>query len=316
MSDSLNLMLAVGKQAYEEMIQLVSIADLADLKFPAGAKRDRVMELLRKLDAIVGSVQRIMSAHIAESAETPVVTLPAPHRAFCQDVLLPEGKTIQRAYLEISGFGFAADLFLDDSTVENPSAPILNAMSWGLERWNDMLDEEEHFEWLERGFDVKTAQEMVAMPWFRPDEWSQNLKLLQPVLVDRPAHELRNHVRYRLTEIYRAFSLGLWMASIALSRSLIEFSLKANSPRLGILTTYIGAGGRTDEKSLKQLGEEIAAVVPILATPIETVREAGNRILHPKKRDVIAHPKVMRTEALECIRAARMIVENLYSEDR
>jgi hypothetical protein len=217
--------------------------------------------------------------------------------------------------LEISGLGFAADFFLDDSKDENASAPILSAMSWGLERWHDMLDEEERFDWLERGFDVKSAQEMASMPWFRPDDWSQHLKLLQPVLVDRPAHELRNHVRYRLTEIYRAFSFGLWMASIALCRSLVEFSLKTNSHRLGIMTTYVGPGGRTDDKSLKQLGKEIVHVVPILAKPIETVRETGNRILHPKKRDVIAHPTVMRAEALECIRAARIIVENLYSED-
>jgi len=44
------------------------------------------------------------------------------------------------------------------------------------------------------------------------------------------------------------------------------------------------------------------------------VREAGNRILHPKKRDVISHPKVMRSEALDCIRAARLIVESVFSE--
>jgi hypothetical protein len=35
-------MLAVGKQTYEELVQLVAIADLKELKFPAGAKRDRV----------------------------------------------------------------------------------------------------------------------------------------------------------------------------------------------------------------------------------------------------------------------------------
>lgn len=313
---NLNPLLAVGKQAYEELTQLISIADLKEMKFPDGAKRERVSELLRKLDGVVSSVRGIMSVHIAESEEAPVVTVPASHRAFYLEVLLPASKTIQHAYLEISGFGFAAELFLDDSAEESESAPLLSAVSWALERWNDMLDQDERFEWIERGFDINGAQEMAAMPWFRPDDWSKNLKLLQPVLVDRPAHELRNHVRYRLTEVYRAFSFGLWMASIALSRSLVEFSLKTNSQRLGISTTYVGPGGRTDDKSLKQLGEEISASVPILAKPIETVRETGNRILHPKKRDVIAHPKVMRAEALECIRAARIIVETLYSEDR
>ena len=73
-------------------------------------------------------------------------------------------------------------------------------------------------------------------------------------------------------------------------------------------------GGRPEDKSLKQLGEDIAAQVQGLAAPIETVRETGNRILHPKKHDVIAHPKVMRAEALECVLAARLIVETLYSD--
>ena len=191
---------------------------------------------------------------------------------------------------------------------------MLNAMSWALERWNDMLEEDESLDWHDRGFNINGAKELVGMPWFQPDDWSQNLKLLHPILVDRPQQVMRDHVRYRLTEIYRAFAYGLWMAAVALSRSLVEYSLKANATRLGISTTFVGLGGRPEDKSLKQLGEEVAAVLPALGAPIETVRDTGNRILHPKKHDVIAHPKVMRSEALDCIRAPRVIVETLYSE--
>ena len=203
---------------------------------------------------------------------------------------------------------------LNDPTDEKPKPLMLDAINWALERWSDMLDEDEQFEWYERGFDIEGAQDLVAMPWFQPDEWSQNVKLLQPVLVDRSPQVMRDHVRYRLTEIYRAFAHGLWMAAIAPSRSLVEFSLKANAPRLGVSITFQGVGTRPEDKSLKQLGEEVAAKVQDLAIPIETVRETGNRILHPKKQHVIAHPKVMRAEALECVRAARLIVETLYSD--
>jgi hypothetical protein len=228
-------------------------------------------------------------------------------------ILLPHGKSMQRAYFEIAGLGMLIGL-LTDRLDEKPKPIILNAISWGLERWNDMLDEDESLDWYERGFNIEGAQELVDMPWFQPDEWSQNLKFLQPVLVDRPPQVMRDHVRYRLTEIYRAFAYGLWMAAVALSRSLVEFSLKANATHLGVSITYTGAGGRPDDKSLKQLGEEVAKLMQALAAPIETVRETGNRILHPKKHDVIAHPKVMRAEALDCIRATRFIVEALYSE--
>jgi hypothetical protein len=49
-----------------------------------------------------------------------------------------------------------------------------------------------------------------------------------------------------------------------------------------------------------------------LGGPLERVRGAGNRIFHPKKRDVIAFPYVMREEALDCIRATQIAVESLY----
>src|SRR6266568_3541238 len=169
----------------------------------------------------------------------------------------------------------------EDPTNEKPKPLILNAISWGLERWNDTLDEDESFEWYERGFNIDGAQDLVGMPWFQPDEWAQNLKFLQPVLVDRSPQVMRDHVRYRLTEIYRAFSYGLWMATVALSRSLVEFSLKANAKRLGISITYPGAGGRPEDKSLKQLGEEVAKVLPAFAQQGFSLRAFTRKCLPP-----------------------------------
>lgn len=225
MLDLLNATLAGAKQAYEELVRLAPLADLERGEFGTGPKRDRVAQLLSKLSTAIGSVQRALSFHVAETPGSPLVSIPAGHRDFYNDILLPQAKALQRAQLEIDGLGFAIDFFLDDSTAESPRSEILSAMSWGLERWHDMLEEGEIFEWLERGFNIEAAQSLIEMPWFRPDQWSQNLRLLEPVLVDRPTHELRDHVRHRLTEIYRAFTYGLWMAAIALSRSLVEFSL-------------------------------------------------------------------------------------------
>ena len=313
MSDHLNLTLALTKQAYDELVRLAPLAELQRFEFGTGPKRERIAELLRQLNTNMKSIQRTLSEHVTDSSKAPILSVTAAHRAFYNEVILPQGKPLQRAWLEIAGLSILIR-FLDNPTDDNPKPRMLDAISWALERWNDMLEEDESIEWYERGFDIEGAQNMVAMPWFLPDEWSQNLKFLQPVLVDRSPLAMREHVHYRLTEIYRAFAYGLWMAAIALSRSLVEFSLKANAPRLGIIITYTGAGGRPEDKSLKQLGEEVARALPTLAAPINTVRETGNRILHPKKRDVIAHPKVMRAEALDCIRAARLIIENLYSE--
>jgi hypothetical protein len=256
-----------------------------------------------------------LATQVSDSPEAPVLNVPTPHRDFYNNIVIPHGKTLQRAHLEFEGLGFAADLFLDDTPADQAPRPvILSAISWGLERWNTMLEEGETLEWLERGFNIDAAEEVVALPWFRPDDWLQNMKQLEPVLVNRQSRELRDHVRYRLTEIYRAFTFGLWMAAIALSRSLVEFSLKANAPRFGISTTFVTVPGKQEDKSLKQLADEIAVALPTLAEPLETVREAGNRMLHPKKHDVIAIAKVMRAEALKCIRAAKRVVEELHAK--
>lgn len=70
------------------------------------------------------------------------------------------------------------------------------------------------------------------------------------------------------------------------------------------------------DKSLKQLGEDIVTQVQGLSAAVDTVRGTGNRTLHPKKHDVVAHPKVMRAEELECVRAVRLFVETLYSDKK
>jgi hypothetical protein len=313
-SDDLNPTLALAKQSYDELLRLVSTEELTHYKFGEGPRRARIEELLGKLHTHIVAIKRALSDVTSNGSSPPIINLPAGHRTFWSDVLGPQSSLLQRAYLEVSGLGFLADLVVFPAADDEPSSSKLSAICWGLERWSSMLDEEERFELLERGVDIQGAQEVVAMPWFRPDEWSKNFGLLQPVLVDRSTNVMRDHVRYRLLEIYRAFAFGLWMSAIALSRSLVEFSLRSNAPRFNVSTTFDGPDGRLEEKSLKRLGEEMAAHLPSLAKPVEVVRESGNRILHPKKHDVIAYPKVMRSEALECIQAARAVVEASYSE--
>lgn len=208
MTDHLNITLALAKQAYEELARLAPLPELERCEFGSGPNRERIAELLKQLNANINSIQRILSDQVTDSSEAPILSVPSAHRAFYNDILLPHGKSLQRGYFEIAGLGMLRGL-LTDPLDEKPKPLMLNAISWGLERWNDMLDEDESFEWYERGFNFEGAQELVDMPWFQPDEWSQNLKLLQPVLVDRPSQVMRDHVRYRLTEMYRAFAYGL-----------------------------------------------------------------------------------------------------------
>lgn len=316
MTGDLNPTLALAKQALDELQRLVPMDAIARGEFGDGGQRTRVVNLLAKLNTAISVVKRYLSDVVVESTAAPILTLPAVHRSFWSDVLEPQGKALQQAYLVAIGLDEFSDLLDEPAPDDRPRHLMLSAISWGIERWSDsLLDEDERLEWRERGFDIEGAIGLVSMPWFQPDEWSRNFSLLEPVLVDRPASVMRDHVRYRLLEIYRAFAFGLWMSAIALARSLVEFSLRSTAPRFQISITREGPGERIEEKSLKQLGEEVSAHFPTaVASSIEVVRETGNRILHPKKHDVISHPKVMRAEALECIRAARKVVQALYSD--
>lgn len=308
----INIPLALAKQFYEELTHLASLVELERYEFGSGQKRERIEELLRKFSACFDYIQLVLSESVSGS-EAPILGIPQAHRAFYNDVIVPHGKWLQRTYYEITDVGLLIDFW--DEIAEHTH--FREAMSWALEQ-ADAKWERGQAVWqghkLNRQIDIEGARKMVGKTWFQPDEWSKNEIFLHPILVDRPLQVMRDHVRYRLTEIYRAFTYGLWMATASLCRSLVEYTLKANAPRLNIPTTYEGADGRREDKSLKRLGNDVANAIPELEAPIEKVRETGNRILHPNKHDVISHPKVMRAEALECILATRLIVETLYSE--
>lgn len=313
MLELLNSALALAKQAYDELSALVSLKDLAARNFGTPQQRPRVEELLKKLNGHIVTIQGVLSELIRDGQAPPVLSLPTTHRDFWQQSLSPNADLLRRSYFLVSGQELLAELMDFVSADDKPGSAKGNAISWGLERWSDTLEEQEQFEWLERGFDIDGAMDVIAMPWFEPDSWMRNLRSLEPVLVDRPTTVMRDHVRYRLLEIYRAFTFGLWMSAIALSRSLIEFSLRSNAPRFGVSVTYESYDGRREDKSLKRLGDELSSNLPGIAGAIEVVRDSGNRILHPKKHDVISHPAVMRAEALNCIKAAITVVSSVYS---
>jgi len=132
---------------------------------------------------------------------------------------------IRDAHWDVSGFG-ELDKLLKSAETSEKGTPVGNALSWGIERWIDM-EEDEKEDWLMRGFDLDAAFDLVSEPWFQPDRWRDNARVLQPLLIDRPTNKIPHHVRYRLTEIYGALSLASgWLQSLChvpqlSSRSLI-----------------------------------------------------------------------------------------------
>ena len=308
MNDTLNATLAVARQQYEELTRLVPVHDLRELRLGEGAKRKRVEALLESLNKALSTIERELRAE----TEVPVTQLGSSHIKFFREHLEPNVPILRRAHWECIGL---RELFeeLDEYQPQHPTQSIKEAIAWGLERWRDMLDDDELDDWLSRGFAIDSAIETVELPWFEPDRWRENMRLLRPVLLDRPPEHVRDHVRYRLTEIYRAFTFGLWMSSVALCRSLLEYSLKETAQKCGIERTKLGYRNEPEDKSMKELCDDFSSQFPPLATALEQVRNAGNRIMHARKHDVVAYPKVLREEALESIRSMRQSLETIYA---
>ena len=61
MTDHFNITIALAKQAYEELIRLVPLAALERYEFGSGPMRDRVEELLKRMNASINSIQRTLS---------------------------------------------------------------------------------------------------------------------------------------------------------------------------------------------------------------------------------------------------------------
>jgi hypothetical protein len=137
---------------------------------------------------------------------------------------------------------------------------------------------------------------------------------LHPVSGENTEQRLPSNIRIRISELYRSFILGNFLAALALSRAILEYALRENCPRLDI-DAYRRIG-RTSSKRARRLGElvqEVSEKLPVLKLSMETVVEAGNRALHPEKKDkLVLAPDQQHDLALKSVNAIRDVIEKLY----
>lgn len=315
MSESASQNLALLRQYFEELVALTPMSELSEGRLGSGAKRLRVVELLKSIYSVANHLNSQLSGMSA--SKPPVLTLSPGLIEFYRNEFQPHRRTLTQALADADDLWslfLNPELQSDDLGDENfRRAEIRQTIQWSLERWVDGMDGDEVDDWLARGFPLRRTVHFVEEPLFAPDSWLDNRKLLEPILLDKPPERLPSHVRHRLVEIYGSFYFGLWMSCIALCRSTIEFTLKNRKGRLGIEDTVRLPGGRVVEKRLAELIDETSSRYPQIKDDLDRVREAGNRVLHPKKRDVIAMPGVVRREALDCVASTRKILEIVYA---
>jgi hypothetical protein len=108
------------------------------------------------------------------------------------------------------------------------------------------------------------------------------------------------------------------MSAIALSRSVAEYAIRDNAPRLHLELTY-ERNGTKHEKSFSDIINELSPLRPELARHLETIRSTGNRILHPKNpksrrgAEIISMPRGTRGEASKCLTHTKVVIEILYA---
>ena len=303
---SLNAVIALSKQKYEELIAIRPLDALVNGDRGNHAQSVRVESLLTDLHTLVIRIRSDLAIQLLNE-ESPLLTLSPSHSEFLTLTLLPNARNIEKAYFHGD---LLAELFEDEDDLEpiSHTATIKDSIWFTAEFTNLLMESDD-----ERRLAVDITFEIVDQPWFQPDTWSSNLRSLRPIIVGIESKNIPLRIRARLSEIHRSFTFGAWMATIALCRAVVEFALIDRAPNYGYTSTSVSRDGSETFLTLDKLINTASNVIPQIHTDLELLREAGNRILHPKKkRNVIPLPKILRSEAFLCVQAATRALEFLY----
>ena len=301
-------MLALAKQQFNELIAIRPLDRLAQGDRGTPAQAERAKKLLENLFRVTTKIQQEFRSRMA-GQDSIVMTLSEGNAKFLREVLLPNLGALGQAFFADSPFLF--ELFENEHKLP-PLSPYrgMRDAVWFTADYTDIMMEDDD----ERRHNVDAVFELVNQPWFVPDQWDTNLRALRPLILEIEEKKIPTRIRVRLSEVHRSFTYGAWMACIALSRAVVEFALIDRAPALGYLASQVNEYGQDEYLTLNQLTKRVCAVRPELDADLQTLRKAGNQILHPKKhQNIIPTPKILREEAYACVAATTRVLESVYS---
>jgi len=280
-------------------------ADLASLdlsKIPQNRLRffaTAFYDLIRAIDSVADLLKKVtLDGAIQNVAPQPL--------QFYRDQLGPNRKRFARLLIGLLGL---PDVELDPKEFRPGSegSPVWNILVSGLDYWE--MDKSGVFS----EDDLKATHRLIYSSFFRPDEWLENADEIEPILGKAAEQRIPSNIRIRLKELYRSFILGNHLSTIALARAVLEYAIVDQSAKIGINPLSGDPRYPNRTRKLGMLVEDASENRPELKLDMESIVDAGNKTLHPKKKDnLVLLPGALCDLALTSIKAVRKVVENLY----
>jgi len=326
-----NLLLSIIRQQFQQLTRELGIAELLERASRDPEFHKSVREPARDLCRKIGILARGLD-HTIAMADFPIAEASPELSSYFRHEVEPHVQSIRA--LAFARIGKISDYRPDESLaglfpriVRNPidrdlaEAATINRAAVGESNGSniakviglaiDRLDDEADLEpisFQDQGIsenDIQDALDLLEHPSFRPDDWARNRALISPVFAGKPAR-IPAQVRFRLSEIYRAFIFEIWLSVYTLSRALLEYLLIDRARQLGISAYEEVLPGRTRVRHLADLVQSASEVHPELLGDMDMVKTWGNRVAHPGKGDISFLRS--RKEALRCLSAVRTIV--------
>ena len=228
--------------------------------------------------------------------------------AYYRQKIVPDVNDISTTFETLYPSGFALFQLLNDPSGRRTAlGHVYRTFEAAIEKMDTLVEDwpeyHEHF-LVDSAWEILTSR----LIHFEPDQWIERTRQLRSVLTRR-ADLLPAQIRLRLVEVYRSYVFGNWLSVIALSRSVLEYSILDNCSRMKIDPMR----SKDTQKRLVVLINEVAEQLPQLEQPMKYLRTQGNEAVHPKETEDSKQGSDSQQEvAKKCVEYLTAIVEELY----
>ena len=293
---------------FDELMTIGTLDSFVCHGYPEGRDGERGKALVREISYALTRLSRIMTLDYVPERIPIIQSTVALIRV--RDEIKPLQKQFKNALQVLVKDDFLVDIMLSEGPGKpsNTDRPIHKVLETAMVLLDNKIDDySDSDEWdLPHADDV---WDLLGSMWFDPDMWEFNRRQVSPVIANF-GQEIPKKLRSRISEAYRAYVFGNWLAVMALARSTLEYILIDKADAHGI--------GTRDEvnpkftKKLSKLMKEYDSRYANLDTPMRYIVNSGDSVMHPgADQRILEFPKNEKC-ARKCIEHLRSCIEVLY----